>query len=319
MKSLPKLIKENIVRFNANIKRFIGKRFVLTWLDEVFSSIIFGASPDDYFRYEFYRKSWHERNKFVTYLRSKRLIKKHNMPDAETVKMLNDKAATNVYFKDFIKREWIDLDNCTEDALLSFVEKHERVIIKPKGGSGGKGIFVISGAELKESAQKLKGCVAEQLIEQHPALSKLNSSSVNTLRVMTFKGKIISCVLKIGSGNAVVDNMCSAGMYGNVDLEYGITDSVFFDIDLNRYMYHPMSGAKLMGVEIPNWDSLGDFVHEAATKMPKVEYVGWDIAVLQDGFAVIEANEAPGHDLSCQSTLQDGIYSKIKEINRRAR
>ena len=41
----------------------------------------FGCSPDDYFRYEFYRKSNFEKNKFITYRTSKRIIKKYNDPE----------------------------------------------------------------------------------------------------------------------------------------------------------------------------------------------------------------------------------------------
>ena len=311
-----KLIKENIARFNRNIKRFIGKRTVLPWLDEIISFAVFGASPDDYFRYEFYKKSWRERNSFITYRRSKRLIRKYNTSDSGLTKTLNDKSLMNDHFKDFIQREWIDADQCTREELSHFVQAHGSVIMKPKGGSGGRGIFILKAQELADKTCEYKGYIAEQLIVQHEEPAKLNPSSVNTLRVMTFMGEMISCVLKIGSGNAVVDNMCSNGIYGNVNLEYGITDSLFYDIELNRYACHPTTGAKLIGVEIPHWDELRDFVRRAADTMPTMKYVGWDVAMLPNGFAIIEANEAPGHDLSCQSTVQIGIYERIKEIDR---
>lgn len=69
---------------------------------------------------------------------------------------------------------------------------------------------------------------------------------------MTFHGELLSCVLKVGRGGAVVDNMCSQGMYGNINMQYGLTDSLFYDIGLNEYAFHPTSGARLIGVEIPN-------------------------------------------------------------------
>lgn len=314
MNSYLKLIKKRVIRFNSNIKCFIGGRYLLTWIDEIFSFLAFGASPDDYFRYEFYKKSWYERNKFITYRRSKKLINKYSFSDADAVKMFNDKAAMNLFFKDYIKREWLDLDVCSDKDFSMFVEKYERVIMKPKGGSGGRGIFILNRNEMPKTTKEYSGYIAEQILVQHPELSKLNNSSVNTLRVMTFKSKVISCVLKVGRGNAVVDNMCSDGMYGNVNLKYGITDSVFLDIGLNRYYFHPYSGEKLCGIKIPYWDKIVEYVEETAKKLPTMEYLGWDIAILPDGPAVIEANEAPGHDLSCQSTAQVGLYDKIKEL-----
>ena len=47
-------IKNNIIRFSRNSDRFIGKRLV-PWIDEIYSFIRFGCSPDDYFRDEFYK------------------------------------------------------------------------------------------------------------------------------------------------------------------------------------------------------------------------------------------------------------------------
>ena len=60
-------LKENILRFNANSKRFLPNRMIPPYVDEILSFCFFGASPDDYFRYEFYKKSFHERRKFITY------------------------------------------------------------------------------------------------------------------------------------------------------------------------------------------------------------------------------------------------------------
>lgn len=189
--------------------------------------------------------------------------------------------------------------------------------MKPKGGSGGKGIFILTEKEisaLSENVDDYTGYIAEQVLIQHPQMASLNPTSVNTLRVMTFRGHIISCTLKIGIGNAVVDNMCSGGIYGNVNLDYGFVDSLFMDINLNRYAYHPQTHAKLLGFEIPLWGKVKETIHNAAQMIPDVQYVGWDVAVLHEDIAIIEVNKAPGHDLSAQSSMQRGLYSSIKEI-----
>lgn len=221
---------------------------------------------------------------------------------------------------DFIGRRWINLSKATKTQFEDFADSVGNVIMKPYGGAGGHGIFILSREECRNICiDDYREYIAEEVLIQHPILAELNSSSVNTVRAMTFRGELLSCVLKVGRGGAVVDNMCSQGMYGNINMEYGLTDSLFYDIDLNEYAFHPTSGARLIGVEIPHWNELKELVRRAAKVFPDVEYIGWDCAVLQDKVVIIEANEAPGHDLSCQSTKQEGIYEKIREIERRGR
>ncbi len=172
-----KLIKKRKVLFDAQFNKFIGKRYFFIWLDVLCSFVLFGSSFEDYFRYEFYKKSWRERNKFITYGKSKKLIKKYNFSDFDKIKTLNDKARSNQFFKDYICREWMDTDCSDDEAIMSFVEKHEKTIMKPKNGSCGKGIFIFDKNDIS-SAKIPKGYVVEEFINQHSELEKLNPSSV---------------------------------------------------------------------------------------------------------------------------------------------
>lgn len=317
-------IKDNVVRFNRNVKRYMMPKksshitYIYAWFDELFSLALCGASPDDYFRYQFYRKNWRERRKFVVWRKGKELVRKHN--SKKTVPVFNDKRLMNEALGDFIGRRWIDLSRATREQLEDFADSVGNVIMKPYGGAGGHGIFILSREECRNICiDDYREYIAEEILIQHPILAELNSSSVNTVRAMTFHGELLSCVLKVGRGGAVVDNMCSQGMYGNINMQYDLTDSLFYDIGLNEYAFHPTSGARLIGVEIPNWNELEEMVCKAAKLFPDVEYIGWDCAILQDKVVIIEANEAPGHDLSCQSTKQEGIYERIKEIQNRRR
>lgn len=46
--------------------------------------------------------------------------------------------------------------------------------------------------------------------------------------------------------------------------------------------------------------------------------MGWDVAVKPDDIALIEANEAPGHDLA-QGAAKIGVYKRIVEIKKKKR
>lgn len=53
----------------------------------------------------------------------------------------------------------------------------------------------------------------------------------------------------------------------------------------------------MLGFQIPNWAALLEFVKQAALVVPQVRFVGWDVAVKDDGFELIEANHDPGLEL----------------------
>lgn len=278
--------------------------------------MLYGASPDDYFRYQFYRKNMSERRKFITWRRGKRLVEKYN--SNQDLHIFNDKRQMNAALANYIGREWMDLSDATETQFKSFVNSFGQVLMKPRSGARGCGIFLLRKEECYNiSLSDYREYIAEEFLVQHPILAELNETSVNTIRAMTFCGELISCVLKVGKNGAVVDNLHSQGIYGNINIKYGVTDSMFYDTNLDEYAFHPTSGARLIGIKIPHWEELKDLVHRAAKEFSGVQYIGWDCAVLPDKAVIIEANEAPGHELSCQSTKQEGIYGRIREIERK--
>ena len=46
-------------------------------------------------------------------------------------------------------------------------------------------------------------------------------------------------------------------------------------------------------MKIPMWDRVLEVVIEAAKKIPQVRYIGWDIAITNDGVELIEGNNWP--------------------------
>lgn len=301
----------NLHRFNSNCERF-GLNKPIAYYRELFCFLRFGCSPDDYFRYEFYKKSNYERNKFVTYRRSKKIIKKYNNLDFANV--FNDKLKFNKKFSDYVNRDYLDMRTVEKDLFEDFVRKHHAVLIKPLFGGQGIGIFKLTENELDSfDLENNRNCIAEEILVQHEMLSKLNPSSVNTVRILTFKKEIVACALRIGGDDSVVDNLHSNGVCAHIDIETGIIDAKCIDNKLNKYIKHPMTDIILVGWQIPNWNELKQFVNQITGIVPEVQYVGWDIAVLKDGFAVIEGNHDPGHDV-VQMIAQTGIYDKLKRL-----
>lgn len=313
-----KFLLDNIHRFNIRISRNIGndiRVFITAWISEIYCFIRFGCSPDDYFRYEFFRKSNYERDKFITYQRSQRVIKNYN--DRNYIHLLQNKVEFNTVFSEYLKREWIDCRSTSEKQFRDFLARHGSVIMKPLEGGQGRGIFKLSNKEYQNGIiKKYRNYIAEEVLQQHSKMSLLNPSSVNTVRVLTFKGVIIGCALRIGVKGAFIDNLHSNGVCAHLDKDTGIIDAVCVDNDMNKYLFHPDSGIKLVGYQIPNWKVLLDTVKEASQKMKRLQYIGWDVAVLEDSVAIIEGNHDPGHDIM-QMIAQTGLWNDILQNKER--
>lgn len=306
-------LAENIRRFEKNSKNhFDGLDRYKAWISEFYCLLRHGCSPDDYFRYEFYRKSDYERSKFITWRRSQKLIRQYNNKDF--CKYFQEKSLFNEKFSAFLDREWLYVGRASENEFRNLVHKYGEIFLKPCGGGQGKGIIKISVDDLDHFDMNVySNYLAEQPIQQHPRMALLNSTSVNSVRVLTFKGYIIACALRIGGSDAIVDNLHSNGVCAHLDVETGIIDSVCINNNLEKFLFHPSSQVKLVGFQVPNWDKILSTAKEAARIVPQVQYVGWDIAVTEDGTALIEGNHDPGHDV-VQMIAQTGVYSLIREL-----
>lgn len=298
-------------KFNENIKKF-NLSYPRCYIDLLISSIFFGASPNDYFRYEFYKKSYYEKNKFITYKRSQAIIKKFN--NLNFTDVLEDKTKFNKHFKDLIGRDWLDLRDSTLDEFIAFLKLHDEVLMKPIGGGQGIGIFKLSFAEFDiYDFSKYRNFIAEEILVQNSIVSELNSSSVNTVRILTFKGKAIAGAIRIGRKDALVDNLHSKGICGHLDVNFGIIDTLCIDNEYNKYLHHPDNGKLLVGFEIPQWNKIISTVENASRLVPEVKYIGWDVAVLEDNVVLIEGNHDPGHDV-VQMINQNGLFPCIKKL-----
>jgi len=302
------------LQFNKDIKIRGEGRYFYCWLDLVWSWFRFGCSPNCYFKYEFHRKSNWEKNRFLTYGRSKRIVRKfNNIGDLEKT---FDKRLAYKLFSEFINRKWLDTGECGYEEFRRFVIQQREVIVKPPRGLQGKGIYKYSYAEednLQAKYNEIKGLLVEEVIRQHESMKTMNPSSVNTLRIVTFLGRegvnIIGCYMRAGITDSVVDNLHSGGVIAGVDISTGIVYTPGFTVSLYKYLVHPLTGVVIPGFKIPNWEDMLETVKKAGLLIPSIRYVGWDLAILDNGVELVEANFESGHMV--QIVDQKGIYEPI--------
>ncbi len=281
------------------IAKKIHKPTFFILIDIIWCAIFYGSGYMDYFEFEFYLLKRKERKSFLTGRLNNEIVRKYN--DKKDWNKLDDKIIFNHLFKKYLKREFIDL---RENDLLSFkkfLKGKKRVVAKPIADCGGKGVIVIEDfknvEKIYEDLLNNKQYLVEEYLIQHQDLSKLYPSSVNGLRILSFlddKGKahILNVILRIGN-NGKVDNFSSGGMYTFVDTK-GIVYVPAIDEKGNVYDKHPITKEKIVGFKIPHFKELEKLIDQISLVVPSIRYVGWDVAVTKDGFAILEGNQYPG-------------------------
>lgn len=285
--------------------------------------IIDGANTEEYVAMELYRKSHAERNQYICM----RLSQKVNRNMLERVALderrsIGNKLRFDEFYSKagFVKHDFLGTENATIEEIEAFIKKHGEVIKKPIYLSGGAGIESLRWEEIdRAKLEELKKTdyVLEERIVQHHAISAINSSSVNTVRIVTVLDKnrnpqVLGAALRCGGKGQLADNLHSGGVAYPIDLETGKIMCVGRDNETEKsYDTHPSSGIYMIGFEIPNWDILVHEVCEAAKLSRNMIYLGWDIAITETGVDFIEANFGHGVD-----TIQYDNCGK-KELLRR--
>ncbi len=129
------------------------------------------------------------------------------------------------------------------------------------------------------------------------ALYKIYYKSVNTVRVMVFNEhgydpKIMQTYMRIGSSKSgYTDNVAYGGVCVMINRETGEMYNPEQLID-HKYIScekHPDTGSEIKGI-VPNWEYMCDNLLKVCRSLPELEYLGFDIAITDTGFQIIEIN-----------------------------
>ena len=136
-----------------------------------------------------------------------------------------------------------------------------------------------------------KSFIIQSKLEQHPDLAKLNPTSVNTIRVMSYRREneviILYAVIRIGRMGKVVDNETAGGIKADIDLETGRIKGPAFGSPTEPNMPQTDSGAVLDNYLIPSFPQVLDFVKNLHQRLPYFKLIGWDISVDTNGKPIL--------------------------------
>lgn len=185
----------------------------------------------------------------------------------------------------------------------------DKLVVKPAKDMGGKGVtlFQRKGADFIDSENNLLSLsfleetyktnfLIQECLKQSEFMAQFNPSSVNTLRIATYRDvktgeiDILGAVIRIGGKGSFVDNACSGGSFVYVDEngrlgkfacnEHGVRRAVYNDIDFSKEEYI-----------IPNFEQIKQFVYNVARRMPHMSLFANDVAIDENGMPrLIEVN-----------------------------
>ena len=283
-----KRLKESIIPLAEHYKR--PKLYF--WMDALWANIRYGVTPNQYIGFRIFEKSGLERSEFYTHRQHKKF--EQTLNDPQHYDTFWDKEKFNVAFSDFVHRDWLYCENATEEQVRAFLEHHKKIMVKPSSASSGRGIHVYRGEDQVVDLIESKSLL-EEFVVQHPEMEKLNPSSVNTVRVYTILDNqgmphILSASIRVGGANSEVDNFHAGGVGYPLDIQYGVVMAAGRSIRGEMCLYHPGTGAKMIGFEVPNWQQLKSYIFQAVHVLPSARMIAWDVAVLENGFELIEGN-----------------------------
>lgn len=283
-----------------------NKNTLAVLCDMIYCGLRFQAGYEDYVLFDFVNLTNKQRDTYITRGVSNQIVKKYN--DVKNNKILQNKLKFHEVYKDFTKRSFLDMDNTNLDTFAQWIKGKDDFIVKPDEGGCGRGVEKIrpndySGAkEIYDAIRSKPAMLAEETVIQDEKLSALYPGSINTLRIVTLYNKDtdeifypFTCI-RIGNGG-VVDNINNGGMTSVIDAKTGILKYPASDKNHIVYENHPITGTKIKGFQVPYWNDILAFAAAAARKIPDMGYIGWDVAVSQNGLVMIEGNDYPGHDL----------------------
>lgn len=205
----------------------------------------------------------------------------------------------------------------TNNNIYEHFIEHDGGVIKWRAGCDGFGVsvFKCDGKELYSKGKKVTKdqlkkivddavyCIVQERVVQGDFENSIFDKSINTIRIISARKKnsteheILGALQRVGTNQShPVDNFNQGGGSALIDLKSGVIGKMTccnsFDESGDRMFYscHPDTGAKIEGLQIPNWDKIKEKIIYLSREIPFFEFTAWDVALTNKGMTLIEIN-----------------------------
>lgn len=195
----------------------------------------------------------------------------------------------------------------TKEDAIAYCSNLNNVIIKPSMAAHGEGVrkfsstngvTTIDGMTVGQLFDKYqKHFLIQKVIIQHEDMKRLNPSSVNTIRVLTYRSGmeilVLYTVIRIGRSGFDVDNETAGGISTRINPD-GTLCKFAYGAPGNDNVEKTDSGVVLEGYKIPSFEKAVEMVKKAHYLLPHFDLIGWDVAIQESGQPIlIEWNTWP--------------------------
>ena len=198
------------------------------------------------------------------------------------------------------------------------------LFVKPAHGRGGEGAglwrWTGAGYRLQDGAELAPDALMAQLAEwsrvrpllvqpharNHPALADLSNGALCTARIVTLRNEAggfeaVCALFRMAvGGNHLVDNFHAGGIAAPIDVASGRLGRAT-DWGLRPrhgwQTHHPDTGGAIENRILPLWAETRALAERAHAAFADRHIIGWDMAILEDGPHIVEANGGPDTDM----------------------
>ena len=179
------------------------------------------------------------------------------------------------------------------------------------------GVDIVSGKKLEELASAFgESFVVQEFVTQSPVIARLNGSSFNTFRVVSYicDGRIYvaSVVLRLGRNNATKDNIHYGGIGVGVNPDGTLRREAYSEYG-ETYTEHPDSHVKFEGYSVlpEGTKVLADMARKLHFRVLHLRVLSWDLGLDENGNIVLIEMNASGQSSSiCQRVTGEPLFGE---------
>lgn len=144
-----------------------------------------------------------------------------------------------------------------------------------------------------------KNYIVQAAIKQSEKMASLNPTSLNTVRIMTYKRAedvvVLFAVLRMGRKGKVVDNASAGGLYCGINEDGSLKEEAYTLTPFSR-LAESDNGVVFKDFVIPKYAQMQELAKRYHDELPYVKLIGWDLAIDEnDDIVLIEINaDTPG-------------------------
>lgn len=221
-----------------------------------------------------------------------------------------------------------DLVGVTAEDVVSSMEENDCFLKQATHSLGGNGVRYIeknrSPDEIRAKIAELYGdIIVQKRLIQSRTMSKLNPTSVNSVRVLSLLNTdgsvtIYSAVVRMGLNGSVVDNASKGGITCGVNPD-GRLKSTAYTAKGDVFTSNPNTGIGFEEIVVPSYAEIEETVRKVHPRFSHFRLLSWDFALGEDDKPVlIEVNLCYGeldfHQLNNGPLFGDDTEKVLREV-----